>query len=185
MKNEYDLVILFSGGADSRLMLELALVNNMKPLCILIGYGQIHGQELEFAQKQLNSISVDYKEVSITLPVVSGLTGGGESGTFEGVHEMFVPSRNLIFIGIAASIAESRGINKIWYGPDYDDYINRFPDCYQEWVGKVNEVLKINGHMEVNLEAPLLGMTKEFILDTLENVFNVNLSELFSGYGDL
>ena len=41
-----DLVILFSGGADSVLMLEMALELEMSPFCVLIDYEQLHIEEL-------------------------------------------------------------------------------------------------------------------------------------------
>jgi len=97
---------------------------------------------------------------------------------------MHVPSRNLMFISIAASIAEDKGIGTIWYGANWDDYLNEFPDCKQEWVGRVNKVLEINGPRPIKLEAPLLGLSKEDILRLLDS-FGVSETDLFSGYGDL
>ena len=91
-----------------------------------------------------------------------------------------------MFISLAASIAESKNINRIWLGADFSDRLNNFPDCYQEWVYRVNDVLNINGSIPINLEAPLLGMNKELILSSLENNYNVDIEkEIFSGYGDL
>jgi 7-cyano-7-deazaguanine synthase in queuosine biosynthesis len=97
---------------------------------------------------------------------------------------MHVPSRNLMFVGIAASIAEDLGIDTVWYGADFDDYINKFPDCMQEWFGKMNEVLAVNGPKPIKLEAPLAGLTKETILKALKNK-GIKEDEMFSGYGDL
>ena len=182
---KYDLVILFSGGADSRLMLEIALSNGLNPYCILIDYGQLNRQELNFAETQLEKKGIDHNIYNVNIPVGSGLTTG-EKGTYDNVHEMHVPGRNLMFISLAASIAESKNINRIWLGADFSDRLNNFPDCYQEWVYRVNDVLNINGSIPINLEAPLLGMNKELILSSLENNYNVDIEkEIFSGYGDL
>jgi 7-cyano-7-deazaguanine synthase in queuosine biosynthesis len=112
------------------------------------------------------------------------LTGAGNKGRFEGVHEMHVPSRNLMFVGIAASIAEDMGCDTIWYGADYSDYENKFPDCMQQWFGAMNGVLKINGPNPLTLEAPLAGLTKETILKALF-AKGITEDEMFSGYGDL
>lgn len=185
MSEKYDLVILFSGGSDSRLMLEIALSNGMNPYCILIDYGQAHKEELKFAKKQLEKRSIKYGVYDINIPVDSGLTGNLNQATYEGVHTHHVPGRNLIFLSLAASIAEAMGISKIWYGPDFSDRENLFPDCYQEWVVKVREVLNINGSIPLELEAPLLGMTKELILSTLRTTYGVDVEkELYSGYGE-
>lgn len=185
-KEEYDLIMLFSGGADSRLMLELALKNNKEPLCLLINYGQLHIQELEYAKKQLNDKKIQYFEIPVNIPVNSGLTGTGEKGIYNGVHDMNVPGRNSIFLTIAASLAEFKGINEIWIGCDYSDREHLFPDCYQEYIVKINELFKIAFSYEIIVRAPLLGMTKELILETLKNIFGVNNEkEIFSGYGNL
>jgi len=180
-----DLVILFSGGADSRLMIELAKKQGKTPYCVLVNYGQLHAQELELAAKQLENQGIPYQVTSIqNLGVNSGLTGSGEKGMYEDVHEMHVPARNMMFVGIATSVAESKGIDTVWYGADWSDYLNEFPDCKQEWFGRMNKVLEINGPHPIKLEAPVSGMTKESILKLLES-FGVKEEEIFSGYGDL
>jgi len=180
-----NLVILYSGGADSRLMLDLAWKVGKYPFCVLIDYGQLHIDELNFAKKQLKDFDIKYQVVSIKdLGVDSGLTGDGTKNETGEVHEMYVPSRNLMFVGIAASIAESKGIALIWYGADWSDYLNEFPDCKQEWIGRMNKVLKINGPRPIMLEAPLMGMSKEMILKLLDE-FGIKKEDIFSGYGDL
>jgi 7-cyano-7-deazaguanine synthase len=182
---KYDIVILFSGGADSVLMLEMALSMGKTPYCVLINYEQLHIEEIEVANDYLNKKQIDHRIVEINgLGVNSGLTGHGVQGTYKGVHKMHVPSRNLMFVGIAASIAESKEIDTVWYGADWSDYINEFPDCKQEWFGRLNKVLEINGSAEIKLEAPLSGLSKENILCLLESA-GVDLNKIFSGYGDL
>lgn len=176
-----DLILLFSGGFDSRLLLELALDMGKNPLCVLIDYGQIHVKELDKAEKVCKEKELNFSRVKITLPVDSKLTNKVE-GKYTGVSEWHVPSRNLIFIGFAASIAESRGIKTIWYGANYDDRMNLFPDCYQEWVHLMNIFLEKNGSYPIILEAPLLGM-KKYMIEMLAKKYNIIKQEVHSGYG--
>jgi len=177
------IVMLYSGGADSALMLRLAQMSGRQPHCILIDYGQKHIEELDFAKAQLNAEGVTYQEIKIdNLNVDSGLTGSLDEARWDNVHEMNVPGRNTIFIGLAISVAENMGIDEVWYGPDYSDRINRFPDCYQEYVVKMNEVLAISGVKPIKLVAPLLGMSKELILETLKNFWGIQQHEMHSGY---
>ena len=179
-----DLLILYSGGADSRLMLELALKTKKRPYCVLVDYGQLHIEELEFARKQLDSKGISHQTVKIEgLNIKSGLTGDGERSLYEGVHSHNVPGRNTMFLAVAMSIAENRGIKKIWYGPDFSDYLGLFPDCYQQYVGKMREVMQISASYPLELEAPLLGLTKQLILELLDS-FGVKKEEMFSGYGE-
>jgi 7-cyano-7-deazaguanine synthase in queuosine biosynthesis len=58
-------VMLYSGGADSRLMLELCLAAGKRPHCVLVDYGQKHIAELDYAKKQLEEVGISYQIVSI------------------------------------------------------------------------------------------------------------------------
>jgi len=178
-----DIVMLYSGGADSALMLRLAQMSGRQPHCILVDYGQRHIAELEYAEKQLKEADVTYQTIGIeNLNVDSGLTGKIEESRWENVHPMNVPARNTIFIGLAMSVAENMGVDEVWYGPDYSDRINLFPDCYQEYVVKMNEMMKISGVKPIKLIAPLLGMSKELILEMLDIFWGVKSDQLHSGY---
>lgn len=178
-----NIVMLYSGGADSLLMLKLAKMAGKIPYAILIDYGQKHIEELAFAMNQLTDEEVEWQTIKIKdLNVDSGLTGELKEGRWDNVHEMNVPGRNTIFIGLAISVAENKGIDEVWYGPDYSDRINLFPDCYQEYVVKMNELLAISGVKPIKLVAPLLGMSKELILEILYNHFGVGLVDMHSGY---
>lgn len=180
-----DVLILYSGGADSRLMLEFALKRRMKPYGLLIEYGQLHKQELDLAGEILAKYDVPFHTVHVSyLNVNSGLTGDGNKNTTGDVHEMYVPGRNSIFLSLAFSVAEYRDIPLIWHGADYSDRINLFPDCYQEYFVAFNKMLKHAGPKDISVEAPMLGLTKEGIYELLHS-YGVSESEYFSGYGDL
>jgi 7-cyano-7-deazaguanine synthase len=175
--------MLYSGGADSALMLRLAQMSGRQPHCILIDYGQKHIEELDYAKKQLENDGVTYQIITIKdLNVNSGLTGELTEARWDNVHEMNVPGRNTIFIGLAISIAENMDIDEVWYGPDYSDRINLFPDCYQEYVVKMNEVLAMQGSKPITLVAPLLGMSKELILEILDTFWSIKQEDMHSGY---
>lgn len=181
-----NLLILYSGGADSRLMLEFAKHANKTPFCVMINYEQLHEEELKFARSHLENIMPGYyQHVYIeNLMLNSGLTGDGIKNDSGDVHEMHVPGRNSIFLSIAFSIAEYRGIDTIWLGCDWDDRLNLFPDCYQEYIVAMNNSFKGAGPKPIKVEAPLMGLSKANILAMLKN-YGVDESEIFSGYGDL
>jgi 7-cyano-7-deazaguanine synthase len=185
MSEKYDLLVLFSGGADSVLMLEFAKFLNKKPYCVLVNYEQLHSQELDSAYEYLRSEGIDWRTVTLKgLGINSGLTGNGVKNTTGDVHEMYVPGRNTIFLSIAFSIAEDMGIDTIWHGADFSDRLNLFPDCYQEYFVAFNDMLKWAGPKDIKVEAPLIGLTKENILKMLESI-GVDMKGIFSGYGDL
>ena len=163
-----NLIILYSGGADSRLLLKFAEILDLTPHCILIDYGQKHIEELNFAKEHLHAHNVSYQIINLeNLNVNSGLTGSGVKNDSGVVHEMHVPGRNSIFLSLAYSVAESKGIDTIWIGCDYSDAINLFPDCLQSYILKMNSVFEIAGPNPIKVEAPLLGLTKENIIRML------------------
>ena len=181
----YNLVILYSGGADSRLMLEFAKSFDKTPYCVLIDYEQLHQEELSFARSHLLKYNIDFQIVKIKdLNINSGLTGNGTKDKTGEVHEMHVAGRNTMFLSIAYSIAESKDIDTIWLGSDWDDRLNLFPDCYQEYIVAMNEAFKVAGPNPIKIEAPLSGFSKENIITYLKNT-GVGEHEIFSGYGDL
>jgi len=180
-----EILILFSGGADSVLMLELALEIGIIPFCLLIDYGQLHKEELKFAKKFLINRDIKFHQVTIfDYNVVSGLTGTGEKGVYEGVSIYNVPARNTIFLSLAAGMSESRNINKIWIGSDMSDFYEEFPDCKQEYIGKVNNLFSMAFSYPISVEAPLLGFTKEMILKILKIKYGLDEGDFYSGYGE-
>ena len=183
MNEKEKVLILYSGGADSTLLIKLAEKVNKEVFALLIDYGQLHVQELDYARKFCNNNEIRFKEVTISgYNVNSGLTGSGDQNLYEGVHSHNVPARNSIFLSLAYGYAESMEIGEIWYGANWEDYINRFPDCTQNYIGKFNELLSIAAVRPIKVYAPLLGMSKEMTNKLLE-FFGVKKEEIFSGYG--
>lgn len=176
-------LILFSGGADSTLLVRMATSINLQPICLLIDYGQKHVAELTVAERYCKKYLLQYFKVEMKgLNIHSKLKD--KPVNYPGVSEWHVPGRNAMFVSLAASFAESEGIDLIWYGANYEDREHLFPDCYQEWVYKMNALLAINGSKPIKLEAPLLGLQKDTIRGLLE-AYNVKSTEVFSGYGEL
>jgi 7-cyano-7-deazaguanine synthase len=175
------ILLLFSGGADSTLLLHLAQKLGYEVECLIFDYGQIHAKEIVFAVEICKQQNVPYQLISLNLPLKSTLMA--EKQEYENVSVHHVPARNLIFVSIAAGICESQHIDTIWIGANYEDRKLAFPDCYQEWVYQLNKLLEINGSSQITVEAPLLGMQKPLITAMSETIFNINKEQIFSGYG--
>jgi len=187
LTNNYNLVILYSGGADSMYCLHTAIKGGYHPFILMIDYGQLHVAELDKAKEYLKRLNMLHHSQIISiknLNIDSGLTNGKKS-LYENEHEMYVPSRNMIFISIAASVAESKGVPLIWYGADLSDSENDFSDCKQDWIVKMNNLLNINGSKPIRLESPSLGMTKDSIVNIMKNILGVEYEKnVYSGYGE-
>lgn len=179
-----NVVIMYSGGADSRLMVEIAKELGYGIHCVIIDYGQLISEEINIAKSTLFKLAIKYQVVKLEgLEIRSALTTG-EKGLYENVSPFFVPNRNMMIVSIGVAIAESLGFDEVWIGSDYTDRVNLFTDCTQEFVYTVNTLLKITSPKKVSLRAPLLGLTKEMVLEILEKN-GISKDEFFSGYGNL
>jgi len=179
-----DVVLLYSGGADSLLMLHFAREMGLQPYCVLIDYEQKHKKELDVARSFLASKKIPYRTVEIkNLGIDSGLTGSVVEQRWDNVHPKNVPARNTIFLGIAMGIAEHLGAKEVWIGCDYSDRENLFPDCYQEYIKSMNDLTKYATATSVKVVAPLLGFTKEMVIQYLEKL-GYSENDYFSGYGE-
>lgn len=179
---KHGVLILFSGGLDSSVLLHMATKMGLNPYCVLINYEQTHIKELDFARQLCEEYFIKHQVVDIIgLGIPSKLTD--KTIPYVGVSEYHVPGRNLMFVAVAGSIAESLDIPLIWYGANYEDRDHLFPDCYQEWVYTLNKLLAINGSKPIKLEAPLLGMEKDTI-KKLAVLYNIDTNKIFSGYGE-
>jgi len=179
-----DLIILLSGGVDSALLVELALSAGYSPSCLIFDYGQVHKVEIRKAEKICLRRNLPYRILSLPISGIrSKLSPGSEGERYPGVSEWYFPSRNLVFISVACSYAESEGITRIWYGANLEDRENRFPDCYQEWLFQVNSLLARNGSISIHVEAPLLGVRKDTIWK-LAKTYGISEEETYSGYGE-
>ncbi len=187
MEEKEKILLLFSGGYDSTVLLYMALELGYEIHLLLINYGQVHIEELGCAHRIINYLKADapvfITELTLDTGVKAKLTQEEGEVQYPGVSEWHVPSRNLMFISLAAGIAESKGISQIWYGANYEDREHQFPDCYQEWVYKVNQLLEINGSVKITVAAPLLGMSKELIKG-LGKWLGIDETKVYSGYGD-
>lgn len=181
-------LILYSGGADSRLMYEFAKsMKYDKIKLVIMDYNQLHHREIDISIKFCIDNKIDYELINISgygNAVKSALTSG-DKGLYSDVHEYNVPGRNSVFLSVAYGIAESQGYNKLWIGCDWSDRIHLFPDCYQDYIVAMNNVFSLLRKEPIQIECPIMGLTKEMVLSLLSNTYNVKDSEYFSGYGDV
>ena len=81
----------------------------------------------------------------------------------------YVPFRNLMFLSICSAYAESVDADTVWYGAAQVDSLAGYWDGSEEFVDTVNKVTELNRENRVNIEAPLLVMSKaEIILEGIK-----------------
>ncbi len=183
--SNYNVVILFSGGADSIFLHQLSKSLNYKSILLFINYGQKHIKELQFAQKYANEENVDifYTDfITYSSITNSALTGNFDNNLYKNVNEFYVPMRNTFLLTIATAYAETNKIPLVWIGSNYSDRMDLFPDCYQEYIVNIDKLFSSICTFSIKIEAPLLGMSKEMILNLLKKEYNITEDRMFSGY---
>ena len=179
------LVLTLSGGMDSSVLLYMAQDRGFEEIhTITFDYGQRHKRELNCVIKQIvnfNEMFNSWFNIKVTNKILdvkyikdiaptSSLTN--ENIDNPDISEIagdaqpvsYVPFRNLMFLSICSSYAEGVGADTVWYGAAQVDSLAGYWDGSQEFVDVVNNVNDLNRENRVEIEAPLLTMSKEDII---------------------
>ncbi len=172
-------IVLLSGGLDSTVTLAYALSEGREVIPVSFRYGQRHSRELEAAMAVISHYCLKHHiivELDLSAFHKSALTSkqvdvpkrGSVKEIKEGIPVTYVPARNIIFLSIAAGIAETEGAREIFIGANSIDY-SGYPDCRPEFFEAFEEVLKkgtkagVDGNA-VKVMHPILNMTKAEIV---------------------
>ena len=170
---------MLSGGLDSSTALALAIDGGFKVTALTFDYGQRHRRELESAKRVARHFNVkDHLILRVDLGrhVRSSLTTGSMrvptrktlKGVGSKIPSTYVPSRNIVFLSIAASIAESRGAGTVFIAANSVDF-SGYPDCTPEFIKEFQRMLDVGTKAgregrSVKIETPLLRMSKAEIV---------------------
>jgi 7-cyano-7-deazaguanine synthase len=165
-------LISLSGGMDSATMLGIARDKGMEIHTIGFTYGSKHNRyEQAAARKLADHYQVPYELIDLSAAMAMFrsdlLLSGGEipEGHYE--HESMtrtvVPGRNLIFIALAAGLAQSRDIRFVAVGVHQGDHAI-YPDCRPDFVQAACQTVRYSSENKVTLWAPLLDLNKTKII---------------------
>jgi 7-cyano-7-deazaguanine synthase len=168
-------IILFSGGLDSTTLLVYALKKGYKLFPLTFLYGQRHSVEVRKSFKTLQKYGLQDSlvEFKIDLSLFSKCSLINEAldipvDSDDTIPSTYVPSRNIIFLSIAAGIAETIGAEKIFIGVNSVDY-SGYPDCRPEFIKAFNKTLKVGTKLgtekKLSVEAPFVNMSKKEIIE--------------------
>ncbi len=170
-------VVLLSGGLDSLAVLALSCAGGGPTAALHVRYGQkAESRELSAAQAQARHYGVELEIVDARF--LQQWCGGGLfdgdlplDGKLEGAEAansasaVWVPGRNGLFVAIAASFAEARGMGTVLFGCNTEE-ASTFPDNSVGFVDSCREFLGYATGGRVTLEAPLQNMDKREIVET-------------------
>jgi 7-cyano-7-deazaguanine synthase len=189
-------IVLLSGGLDSSTVLAMAKERGFDVVAVTFDYGQKHRRELESAKKIAKIAGVKehivialdlgrYLRSSLTQKEMKVPKGRKARDIRSDIPDTYVPSRNIVFLSIASSIAESRGAESIFIAANSVDF-SGYPDCTPKFLASFQKVLDVGtkagkeGHA-VKVEAPLLRMSKgEIVKEALR--LKVPLEHTWSCY---
>lgn len=166
-------VVLASGGLDSTVTLAKAIADGFSVFALTVDYGQRHGIELEAAKRVCSYHEVlEHKLLKVDLRQFGGssltdnmeVPKGTRGDNDIGVPNTYVPGRNLIFLSLAVSWAESLGARDVFIGVSSVDY-SGYPDCRTGFIKSFQNTANLgtraaDGGPRIQIHAPLLSLTK-------------------------
>ncbi len=166
-------LVLFSGGQDSATCLAWALRRYERVETVGFDYGQRHAVEMQArldVREGMARVLPDRAE-RLGPDHVVDLTGYGriaESALTadraiemdaRGLPTTFVPGRNLVFLAVAAALADRRGLEVLVGGMCETDY-SGYPDCRRDTLDAMARALSLGMDRPVIIETPLMALTK-------------------------
>lgn len=166
-------LVLFSGGQDSTTCLAWAMQRYARVETIGFAYGQRHAVEMDCRPRVLGGLRR-------TFPAWAGRLGddhvldlsllGQISDTAltaeraialqaNGLPNTFVPGRNLLFLGFAATVAYRRGLTVLVGGMCETDY-SGYPDCRDNTLKAMQVALSLGLDARLVIETPLMWLDK-------------------------
>ena len=134
-------IVLLSGGIDSATALYWAEQKATSIYSLNILYAQASYQEAN-ASKSLANVAKVKEHFTVSLPFYKDIQIRYHPTQSSNVTSAYVPSRNIIFYGIAAAYAETLGVETIVFGSNADD-TRELPDATPAFIQRMNELLKI------------------------------------------
>ena len=187
-----DGLIVLSGGMDSVTL--LYEYQDSLALAVSFDYGSKHNaRELPYARLHCERLGIEH----LTIPLAfigqyfrsALLEGGGAipKGSYdeENMAATVVPFRNGIMLSIAAGLAESRGLTKVYLANHFGDHAI-YPDCRASFIHPMHEAILQGTSNAVEVTAPYTDISKGDIARH-GKLLGINYAETWSCYegGDL
>lgn len=168
-------VVLLSGGLDSSTALAWAQAQGWCCHTVAFDYGQRHRIELQASAEVAQSMGVkDHRTIQVDLRAIghSALTSEipvpKDEAFSGGIPSTYVPARNLIFLSLAAGLAEAVAATRIVIGANIVDY-SGYPDCRMEFLNAFIQAANLGTKAgtegeKLEIAAPLINLDKSEII---------------------
>ena len=189
-------IALLSGGLDSAVALALWLEGGKGiHLALTFDYGQrAAAQEARAAKALADRHALPWEEIH--LPFLEKAAAASalvdphrqlpegtpeQPGDHASAAAVWVPARNLVFLSVAAALAEAAGIGVLLTGFNSEE-AQTFPDNSPDFLKAMNRALVLSTRTAVRAESPTLELDKREIADTARR-FGFGPRDFWSCYG--
>ena len=173
-------IVLLSGGMDSVTTLALARDKGFECYSITFNYGQKSISEIESAVYYSKKYSctehkvfdINFKNFANSALIDKNTSVLNKSDNF--IPNTYVPMRNIIFLSISCSWAESIGASNIFIGANAIDY-SGYPDCRENFLNSYEKMINLGSRTgseggKFNIFRPLVNMSKINIIKLGHNL---------------
>lgn len=184
-------LVLFSGGQDSATCLAWALERYGRVETVGFDYGQRHAVEMQARLAVRDGMARVLPQWATRLGPdhIIDLTGFGAIGETamttdraievgaRGLPSTFVPGRNLVFLTVAAALADRRSLDVLVGGMCETDF-SGYPDCRRDTIDAMQQALSLGLDKPVPIETPLMALTKAQTWALADGIGGTELVEL-------
>ncbi|UCD55082.1 MAG: 7-cyano-7-deazaguanine synthase QueC [Candidatus Omnitrophota bacterium] len=166
-------IVLLSGGIDSAVTLYLAKKKGFCPTALIFDYGQRHRKEIGFARRIAGKARSPYRIIKLSFPWKGSslldrkmhIPKRPFNNIKKGIPSTYVPGRNLIFLSIATSFAETIKGDAIFIGAHTQDF-SGYPDCRKTFFDIFKKVITkgTKDGKRIKIYTPLLNKNKKEII---------------------
>lgn len=183
------LILIYSGGLDSTVLLTQLLRDKNEVRCLGINYGQRHARELQSAEAITDRLNVAFRvaDLSALKPLLRGSSQTDSAVpvphghyTAESMKLTVVPNRNMLMLSCGVAWAISTGSEAVAYGAHAGDHAI-YPDCRDEFAQAMDAAAMLCDWKPVHILRPFVKMTKAQIV-TLGASLQAPMSATWSCY---
>lgn len=162
------IILIYSGGLDSTVLLYQLLAEGHTVYTLSVNYGQRHSKELISSAEITKELRVQHEVAD--LRAISHLLAGSSltssniavpEGHYaeDNMKATVVPNRNMILLALAAGWAISQKADAVAYAAHSGDHAI-YPDCRTEFADAMRHAIGLADWHKVDLIRPFVEMTK-------------------------
>lgn len=170
-------MVLLSGGLDSAVCLAAARADGREAHALSFDYGQRHRHELIGAERVAISLgAASWRTLALNLRAIGGsaLTADiavpkNRPDAAAEIPITYVPARNLVFLSLAAGLAEVLDAREVYIGVNAVDF-SGYPDCRPEFIESFERTVALATRAGVQgagvrVRCPLATLSKARIIE--------------------